>query len=50
MTSMGVEREQEFENFHKKRCFLSCESQKTNFTTFGSLLDKLLKNPLVPSG
>ena len=42
-TSMGVGRGQEFEKFCKKGCFLSFEWQKTNFTTFGRPLEKLLE-------
>jgi len=40
---------QELENFSKKRCFLSFEWQKTNFTTFGhprKIFGKIHSRPL----
>jgi len=36
-----------FEKFQQKRCFLSFEREKTNFTTFAPLPEKVWKNPLV---
>jgi len=40
---------EDFENFSKKGCFLSFEWEKTSFTTFGSLLEIILKSPRVPT-
>jgi len=38
----------DFEISIKKGCFLSFEWEKSNFTTFGSPMEKFRKNPLVP--
>ena len=38
----------DFENFSKNDCFLSFESEKTNFTTFSPSLESFWKNPPVP--
>jgi len=38
----------DFKSFSKKGWFLSFEWEKTNFTTFGFLIENVWKNPLVP--